>query len=554
MAEVLGILGLLFTSAEILGEFASYTSKWRLLSDRLFDIKEGLDAAELTLKSWQRKYDVQDRRPVIYMHVLFGKPGWERMSQTLGSIRIVSKILKSDIDKVIGRALAAGPARSRNSAETADGKLDEELVQSCLRRIKRNTSWSRKFQYSVLGRADDLELQLERLHRKIGMLERFSDYFLEKEHPEIFHTIKRLPGRRVILKIGDGKSESVQNNLLDALSARKDAELLHRASGPGNQIHIGLSVPQIHKRDFAFLLNLAGKSHEIHVHPVRIKAINDRSRVPTEIAAAIPKLLRDSQDPCYMLPSRTRSDGFQVSIPPRKSLLDLEYKDSLSTILRDQDQCMSQQVLYPQDQVAIACGIAQGSFRLIGSQWLQFLDCRNVRWRRSVDGKWTSMMAATAGDTSVTRTLDRCKDASLGRRDKRDLSKHIQIFRIGLLLAEIALKTPISYVDYDPSSCTVKIYISSFNGDGEPVDATEIAEEVQNKTNVLMGNIVFFCLSALQEKDKLSDREIEASYYKEVLKDVEELEAIVKADKKRSNGGSGTATPMSGRSFGSYVY
>lgn len=553
MAEVLAILGAIYTSAQILSDFASQTKKWRLLSDRLFDIKEGLDAAELTLDSWQRKYDVQDRRPVIYMQVLFGHAGWERIQQTLSSIKIVSKTIREDIDGVVNRALLARPKR-RTTAQAIGDRYDEELIRECLSRIRRNTSWSRKFVYSVLGRADDLEMRLERLHTKLSRLERFSDYYLEKEHPDIFQTIKRLPGRRVILKVGDGRPDTVQNKLLDALSARKDAELLHKASSQGNRVHIGLSVPQIHKRDFAFLLNLGGNTHEVLAHPVRIKQIHDRSRVPSEISTAVPTLLRNTQDPCYMLPSSSRSDGFQVSIPPRNLLSDLEHNYSLSTLVRNNNPFLDTQVLNPQDQVGIACGIAQGSFRLIGSQWLHFLDSKNVRWRRNVaEGRWTSMMTAVPGDSSTTRTLEQCFSTNQQRRDKRDLSKHIQIFRIGLLLTELALKAPVSYISYDTTTSTVKIYIKHSNKETEELDAAEIAAEVENKTNILLGNIVFFCLSTLQEKDVMADKEIEAAYYRDVMKDADELEALVRADRRRSPACSGVTTPRSGHS-GTSVY
>ncbi|ORY12714.1 hypothetical protein BCR34DRAFT_512113 [Clohesyomyces aquaticus] len=535
MAEIIGILGGIATSAHLLNNFANQAHKWRLLSDRLFDIKECLDAAELTLESWRRKYDIQDRRPIIYMHVLFGRTGTERIQQTLGSIKIVLRTIERDIDRVVGTALKVRPRGAASDTK------DEVLVQQCLRRIRANTTWSRKFQYSVLDKAGDIEMRIERLFRKLNMLERFSDQFLEKEHPDIFQTIKRLPGRRVILKVGDSSHEIVQNKLLDAISARKDAELLHRASGgQSNRVHIGLSVPQIIKRDFAFLLSLNGRTHEVHVHPITIKAYSDRSRLPSTISHAVPALIQNALEPCYMLPPDTRSAGFEVKLISNNILTDLEQKDPLSTLLTHQNDFLGQQVLYPQDQVALACGIAQGSFRLIGSQWLQFLDCKNLRWRRSAAGQWTSMMAAEPGDGAITRTLEQVVSENRSRRDKRDLSRHCHIFRIGLILTELALKIPVTYIDFDTLTGGVKVYITNLSHDA--MDATNIAAEVDMKTNVFYGNIVWFCLSVLMEGDMMGDREIESGYYKDVLGPAEELEAMVLADRKR---GSPIGTPSS---------
>ncbi|KAF3049219.1 hypothetical protein E8E11_006023 [Didymella keratinophila] len=552
MAEVIGIISGLLTAGQTLETFAGQIHRWRRLSDRLFDLREGLDAAEISLQSWEKKYDIQERRPVIYMQILFGKMGCERILSTLGGIKIISKTMQRDIDLIIGRALSARPGRA-----PLDGRIDEFLVRDCLQRIQRNTSWSRKFVLSVLGRADDLEMRLERLHRKLIMLERFSDYYLEEEHPDIFSGIKRLPGRRVILKIGNGRSTSVQGKLLDALSAQKDAEMLHKASGQGDKIHIGLSVPQIRDRDFAFLLSLNERSQEVLVHPVKIKVVNNSARVHSDLAAAIPSLIRahNKIDKCYIQPHPHNPDGFELSIPQRDLLSDLKWKDPLSTLFKNQHTQLGSQILYPQDQSAIASGIAQSAFRLIGSQWLTFLDSNNVRWRRTADNRWASMLTATSGNLSTTRALDACVASNKTCRDARDLSKHVHIFRIGLVVAELCLKSAIKYIDFDLSTETVKLFIS----DGEEVDATEVAAEVERKTNVFLGNMVFFCLSALQERDRLSERSIEGSYFTEVVKEAEKLDEVVRVgrtwqdrkDEGSSAGtsprGSGFATPRSTR-------
>ena len=552
MAEVIGIITGLYTAGQALQNLAQQTHKWGRLSDRLFDISAGLDVAELTLDSWQRKYDIQARRPLLYMQVLFGRQGCERLQITLGSIDMTARAIKADINKVIGQALKVRSIRIPQ--EEMHSTINEELVKDCLRRIRQNMSWSRKFHYSVLGKMDDLEGRLHRLHVKLTSLERLSDLYLEKEHPDIFSEVKRLPGRRVILKVGDGRMDSVQGKLLDALAARKDAELLHRASGQGNKVHIGLSVPQIHKRDFAFLLSLHGRTHEVLVHPVKIKAINDPNRIQTDFPTAVPALINNTRTECYMLPSSSTSAGFEVRIPPSNLLSDLEYKDSLSTIIRDQGAFLGSQILYPTDQRAVASGIAQGCFRLIGSQWLQFLDCSNIRWRRTKEGKWISMLTATPGSASITRTLEHCVRTNQQRRDKRDLSKHIHIFRIGLVIAELVLKSPISYIDYDAVGNTTRLFVN----DGEEIDAHGVAAEVELKSDVFLGNMVFFCLNALQDRDAMADKSIEGSYFKEVLKDAEQLDALVKADRKRggaSPAGSGVSTPRTGRSGGSrYVF
>jgi hypothetical protein len=529
MAEVLGIITGLITAGQALESFAHHTRKWKRLSDRLFDVREGLDVAELALASWKRKFQIEERHRRVYMEVLFGKQGFERISATLGSIAIVTRVVRGDINKMIGRALQAQPGRTQHSENDSD--VDELLVKDCLRRIRENTSWSRKFALSVLGKADELERRLEKLDKKVGVLERFSDYFLEREHPDVFAEMKRLGGRRVILKVGNGGTDDLGKHLKNSLAARDDAQLLHRASGKDNRVHIGLSVPQIGERDFDFLLNLDGRTDEVLVRPVKIKAVNDSPRVKRDFKAIVPVLRNNPQADHYVLPSAASSDGFHIKLPPSNHLVDLEHKDSLATIIRNKDTYLGSQILYPQDQSAIASGIAQGALRLIGSQWMEFLDCSNIRWRRARDGQWTSMLTAVPGNASTSRTLNQCYKANRAGRGSRDLTKHIQIFRIGLVLTELALKSPVSYVDYEPSSNTVKLFIN----DGEEVDAGEVAEAVQRENNVLLGNIVFYCLNVLQDKDKMKDKDIESDYFREVLKDAKELDGLLQKDRRRGD-------------------
>jgi hypothetical protein len=537
MAEVLGIIGAIATSAHVLHLFADQVTRWKRLSDRLFDIEEGLRAAELTLEMWRRKWDIQERRPDIYLHTLFGRFGWERIEQTLGSIKIVSRTISKDIDAIVGRAKRYRPRSTPQSQLDAD--FDERLVRECVRRIGKRLSWGRKFNYSVLGKAQDLEIELDRLNRKLTVLERYAEAYVEREYADRYHGIKRLPGRRVIYRIGDPRLDYIQKKLLGAIAARKDAELLHRASGQENHVHIGLSVPQIHKHDFAFLLSIKGKSHEVLVHPVQFGRVTDRSKLKPNISSAVPALLSSPQEACNMLPPDTPlTAGFQVSIPPRNLLLDMEYNHSLRTLINNANPSLVQQGIYSQDQVALACGIVTGSFRLLGSKWLQFMDSRNIRWRRGLDGNWTCMMATVDGDTSVTRTLDAVIAAGLARRPHLNLTKHCHIFRIGLLLVELALKVPITYIDFNAQTGGVRIYITELGS--APLTAMELVGWVETRTNVFYGNMVAAMLAVLQDSEVLEMREVDGVYYKEVLSQAEELEGIVKGVRRWGTSGAGT--------------
>lgn len=482
MVEVIGILSGLRTADQALTNIARQTQRWR------------------PLQSWRRKFDIQQHRPVIYMQVLFGKQGNERIEAILGTIHGISRAIQSDIRTAIEQALKVRAIKIQQ--EDLCSASFTELLGGCTRRIQENPVWSRKFVLSMLGRAQDMEARIDKLHRKVTLLERISDSFLEKEHPDLFAHIKRLPGRTCIPRGGDGRMDAVQNKQLDALAARKDAVVLHRASGKFNAVHIGLCVPQIHRRDFAFLLKREGRTWDIVVRPVKIKAINDATRVQIDLPLAVDSLLDNHCNAAYMLPCSTTSAGFEIKIAPANLLSGLEYKDPLSTMIRNQASYTGSQELNHRDQAALASSIAQGSFRLIGSPWLDLLDCTNIRWRRSTDGSCTSMLMAQPGDCSLTQNLHQCIAAKLGTRDSRDVTKHAQIFRIGLVLAEIVLRTAVSHAEHDGASGRVRIYM----GGGEEVDAAEVAAEVERRGNVFLGNMVLFCLSAFGEVVKAAER------------------------------------------------
>ncbi|KAL1800239.1 hypothetical protein ACET3X_000581 [Alternaria dauci] len=511
MAGVIRVISGLYAAVEALHTFALQVKPWKLLSERLFDINEGLEFAKLSLDSWQRKYDIQAHRSDIYISILFGKEGHERIKAIVGTINVIAGSIESDVSQI--RDVALKIEYRHASYGEHQGIGNEERVKECLRKIQGNSTWSRRFFLSVLAKTYDLEMRLKRLNQKLTMLERCSDFYLEKEHADVFSEIERLPGRHMIITAGDGR------------------------------------------RDFAFLLSMDGTNHEVLAQPVTIKAVHDPCMVANDLATAVSTLAKDVQDSCYMVPTLSTSAGFIVKNPPTSLLSDLEYKEPLSSTISDQNVYLGSQKLYSQDQNAIATGVAQGCFRLIGSQWLSFLDCSNIRWRRTKDGKWVSMLTAAPGQSSTTRILERCYKANRERRDSRDLSKHIQIFRIGLVLAEIALKAPLYYIDFDTATYTTKLYIN----DGEEVSAHEVASQVEMKSNIFLGNMVFFCLSVLQDDNTMDERSIEGGYFHNVIKQAEELENILGSDRRRgglglgsSPMGSGSNTPRS--AGGVYVY
>ena len=185
---------------------------------------------------------------------------------------------------------------------------------------------------------------------------------------------------------------------------------------------------------------------------------------------------------------------------------------------------------------------ASFSMHLLPGKMLSYC-IEHIRWQRTKEGKSISILTAAPGRASTARVLEQCLTTNRARKDTCDLSKHTHIFRIGLVLAELALKLPISYITYDDTSNTIILIIKDVGGE---VEAVDIAAEMERRTNIFLTNMVFFCLNTLQNRDAMADKSIDDAYFKGVWKDAEQLDVLIKADRRGGPAGSGINIPRSG--------
>lgn len=533
MAVINGIASGMFAAGQALDIFARQIRQWRDISDRLLDLRQGLTVCQHVFERWQHKWEFSESQTNVYLSALFGPEGCHNIRLTLTNIHEISDILQARVDNIIGRALRFQPAISTHSR-----RINKDLVEECLQRVRRRTSWTRKFILSVWSCAESMEENLRQLEVTLRVLESHTNYYLEKEHPDIFSGTRRLPGRTVSLRLAD-RLAIVKDRITDTLAAQRDAELLHCASDPEDKIHIGLSVPRVHPKDFAFLFSLAGRTHDFLVRPVRITADAKDPRVPRQLSSAVPNLTatrRRSSSPCIIKPSSS-TDGFELTTPPIPLLGALESKAPLSTILTTESTGLHSQILHTRDQNALAAGIVQSTLRLLGTPWLHSLDSTNIRWRRTADGQWTSMLTHTAGDAQTTHALDALCAAHASH--PHDLTRHTHIFRIGLVLAELCLRTRIR-VSFDARAQTVRLHVR----DGQDLleaSAAQVAAEVDLVCNTFLGEMVGFCLGVLMDKARLAERDVQGGYCGVVLTHAEGLERLVKMPRRRGVGKGGSS-------------
>jgi len=513
--------------ARTLGELSSATSIWRALSNRLLDLQDSLEAAAIAFTSWQNKLHIDEGRakPRSYFQTLYGARGWTHIE---GAIRLVisaTRTVEKDTEAIVDKAFTA--ARSKVST-TNMGILTQNL-----RRIQQNSTLTRKFYQTTSRYMDSLEEHIEDLHRNIGRLERLSQYHIEKEHATLLlpSTSTKLPGRFKRAQLaGPEKTDLGGTNPqwaelhLETQSTKVDAKDLFSARDEDTQTQIGFYTTDGRKesrRDFVVLVTSDdGLIHEIVVHPVTITVAKRSILLHQTLSNAISAALRSPNQTTYLLPSQTSSEGFfLLSVSDRPIFVGLEKEDT----------ALNSTMIPTKDQIGIACGIVRGAFRLLSTPWLQleYLHSRNFKWCRRGENAW-AITLTTAYMSHVTRNLHTLQSLKLGLFTP----SHKQIFSIGMILVDLTLKSPALLLDNDKSAGILRIYKYTIEPDAES-NAAGIAADVEYETNnLLLGSMVFFCLSVLQNKELIAETEagLQKRYYEEVVTIASQLEDLLSED------------------------
>jgi hypothetical protein len=113
------------------------------------------------------------------------------------------------------------------------------------------------------------------------------------------------------------------------------------------------------------------------------------------------------------------------------------------------------------------------------------------------------------------------------------------------VIAELCLKKKIAYVEFDVRANNVRIYMDDEHSVTQEVSANDIAAEVDLVCNPYLGDMVFFCLSALQDKKRLNDKDIQGDYFGVVVQHAEDLDRLIKAPRRRGGRGGGSSSGSS---------
>ena len=509
--EAVAILTAVKDGSELLANFVRIGNNYRVLPTAVHRLADEISSCEHALDSWKAQYYLKNGRPTQYYEMLWGRNGWKSIRHTLGIISITCNQLNAEIDLLIDCATTFN--RTSFSPETYSNRYDEELVRASIQRIKRKMSRLKRFNSAIVNKAGQIQTLLATFERQLLSLQRKSQRLIEKTHPEAFHDLHSLRGKALFLRV-TGRDQSKYHWI------RKDAEALHKVFTSSSQVTAGLGLTIINRPtdygteppprlpdkncDFQLLLKSGTAAHEILVHPVKFSGDLQNPRFHRNFETALDELPTRGLKPSYLMPEPGAREGFTLHMSTSARLAEvrtgLTVKDSLGDI----------QSLYTKRDIAQT--LAQGCCRLLGSPWLDYFDSDNIHIYPT-GNTWAAFLRAVPGETRTAEVLSRV--ATNYRRGRRSLTQHAHIYRLGMALTEVLLETPISFIVYDRRE-GVKPVIESI-GD-QALEADEVAAEVDHVTgSERFGDVVFFCLAIMQDKELLPKEDLDVEFQTKVL-------------------------------------
>ncbi|WPG98746.1 Hypothetical protein R9X50_00154000 [Acrodontium crateriforme] len=532
MAEAIATIQTVKWATDTLWEFYRLLGRYNGLPGRVLDLESNLHACEMTLRRWKTKWGVENRQPDIYYEVLFSKRGWRAIRICLGMISESSQIVKGKINALVGSALKH-QGKSRN--KVYDGKFDIEIMRRAMKRIDRHMSRKIRFAWAVTLKIDDLESHIERFNKNLTNLERFAESYLSETHPELFGKEAQQLKQEAQLLVEDKIRDKIKKKVT---GSREDAESLHKAYVGDTGLMCHLSVcpttsTQTRRdsrlaKDFHFLIANGSKSMEILVHPVQFNKSDNVSRLPTSMSEAFNSVSAYSRKPGDLLPpGATDGNGFELRIASKPILTPLWGSAPLSTLFKA-SQGDANRVISTRDKISIATGLIEGCYRLLSTPWLNYLDSANIRGARNPEDatKWDAMLSCEAGNRSVSKALA-CFASQPGNR-LRDLRQHTQIFRLGLVLAELATGSLVTYAEASEDFRTPGVSIVMPDlADDERLDADEVAAAVELHSGERYADFVRFCLSMLQMRSKIKLTSVDEHYESMLLNPARDMAGLL---------------------------
>jgi len=527
--EALAIIGGINDASDILSRFFKTVMDYVDLPERVLFTWELLLGCEFELKAWKRTWGVEERRRHQYYEKFWGPDGSREVRRVLGILKGMTKKIKGEINKLIPCTVLHGGYQPQNEQDSKQS--DEKLVIESVRRISKNMFKRRRFLAAVKQLSSRVDGQIRDFEKMLKALNRISWGFADRLHD--------LSGRHAI-----GSSKTFLPIASSERSANQtactDATQLHSALKASRQMtcYLGLTVQSSRGRsadrnrrisrsrsrsrsqssppvpdpvrDYQILLKDGSTTQEVLLRPARFKYSETeeipRSEYCVSFAEVLDEFNRSVEVASFLMPpSSPYREGFTAYKTAEAQLEAMSTMRSLSSQLG---------WLYVKEKIQIAYVLAEGYFRLLGSPWPDYVDSDNIRIRQIVGRKWAALLHARLGNSHFKDVLDRAEENF--RRSYRSLKQHCQIYRLGILLTELALGRQISFLHFHRND-GVKIALSRLERNAG-LDAEFIAAEVGSAIDInRYGDVVHFCLSTIRNRDNIVPGDFDAEFELHVL-------------------------------------
>jgi hypothetical protein len=433
--------------------------------------------------------------------------------------------MNSNIDSIVRRTLDHAPGM--HNSQLHDRRYDRHLVEQAVRRISQSMSRGKRFYQAVKNRGYDLKVQAVDLNRLLLNLQRLGSTFFAEQYEESeswgWDWTRNLPARN--------RLRVTMPTIEDGKRMQSDAVQLYRCSNISTkplEHSVVLITPRIPSRsspsrspsplrfhDINMVVRLGNEWKDVLIEPVRYR---QGTSAHQSLRSAVKTLNDPSHGANLYIPEGSKSgDVFRVSLATRqRNSVRATDNRSLKDFLQESKGITDHRYISLSDRVAMICSLVEGSYHYLGSDWLRTLDTGCLKGGQASDGTWTMLLGNQGENLSRSEELLNFEIAALSDRDRRDLGLHCQIFRLGLVLAELALRKQINWIERDKSRQRMNIVIRDLQE--EPLSAADIASYCDRETNSrTIGDLVFFCLSSLQNPRFLSDDHLNETYHPKAL-------------------------------------
>jgi hypothetical protein len=559
--EVIAILGACKNGFEVLGKLFGLVQRYRHFPKSVIGLKHEITGCHYALEGWQRKWGVEPGSSE-QLEKNWGKNGWKDVSGVLANLMNIRNGLIREINELV--RCATNDKKIPDHKIVFDDRL-QLLARKNIESMKRNTSAWKRFTYACKEQAGKIQDKIQLFDRQLNALNRISDGAAEKVHgaAEKVHVgaekvhgtdssslLTRLESQSVITKVTGRSLRFFQEQQTDAI-------LLHKAFKAGKEVKCYLGIMGVSKSatdtipqkrliirnvrsgkkhgenkstsqavikfggdgtplrppaprsdlDHHFLLSDSLSVEELLVQPMRFDKKGEnltRDGYLESFSGSLEWFRRNIPLPGQLLPpSGSFEQGFLLWKTVDADLAALYMARPL------QEQLGRWSL---QEKIEIGHGLSWGLFRILGSPWGDYIESWNLRVERTRKASLATLLQACSSEEDYSKMLERATTNLLAPSSQS--KKHSQIYRLGILLVELALSREISILEYD-RDIGPRIVLDWL--DWKPWDHVRIAAEVQSAMGEKFGDIVFFCLSVFQNKELVTGDNIDELFASRVL-------------------------------------